>query len=160
MQRTAPKKRSTYRKKTRELLMRLVFNCTTTQDFSEEAKMRFLDDDSMMDGLFSLEEGETPDLHYFNYVFEALCEHLEEIDAAISASSEKWSISRMNSVDLAILRLVGAEILFLDDISDSISANEAVVMAKRYGTEKSAAFVNGIIGSIVRNKEEAKGSPV
>ena len=157
MQNIAPKKRSTYRKKTRELLMRLVFLCTSSQDFSEETKMRFLEDESMFDGLFVTDEGESPDLIYFNYVFESLREHLNEIDEAISSSSEKWSISRMNSVDLAILRLAGAEILFLDDISDKISANEAVIMAKRYGTEKSPAFINGIIGSIVRNKEEKQG---
>ena len=157
MQRTAPKKRSTFRKKTRELLMRLVFLCTSSKDFSEETKQRFLEDESMLDGLFDLDEGEKPDLIYFNYVFESLREHLDEIDAAITSSSEKWSINRMNSVDLAILRLACTEIIFLNDISDKISANEAVIMAKRYGTEKSPAFVNGIIGSIVRKKEESLG---
>ena len=158
MQKTAPKKRSTFRKKTRELLMRLVFLCTSSKDFSDETKDRFLEDESMLDGLFLPDEGEKPDLIYFNYVFASLCEHLDEIDAAIASSSEKWSISRMNSVDLAILRLAGTEILFLNDISDKISANEAVIMAKRYGTEKSPAFINGIIGSIVRKKEESLGS--
>ena len=157
MQNIAPKKRSTYRKKTRELLMRLVFLCTSSGDFSEETKKRFLEDESMYDGLFITDEDESPDLIYFNYVFESLREHLNEIDIAISSSSEKWTINRMNSVDLAILRLAGAEILFLDDISDKISANEAVIMAKRYGTEKSPAFINGIIGSIVRKKEEVQG---
>lgn len=153
MQRTAPKRKSTFRKKTRELLMRLIFVCTSSNDFSEEAKTRFLEDESMLDGLFLTDEGETPDLIYFNYVFESICNNLDQIDAAISSSSEKWSINRMNAVDLAILRLAGAEILFLEDISDSISANEAVIMAKRYGTVKSPAFINGIIGSIVKSKE-------
>jgi N utilization substance protein B len=157
MYKAAPKKRSTYRKKTRELLMRLIFQCTASQDFSEEARERFLEDETMLDGLFSSEEDGHPDLIYFNYGFATLREHLEEIDAIIASASEKWTISRMNAVDLAILRLAGAEILFLDDISDSISANEAVIMAKRYGTEKSPAFINGIIGSIVRNKEEGSG---
>jgi N utilization substance protein B len=160
MQKKAPKKRSTFRKKTRELLMRLIFQCTASQDFSEEGKERFLADETMLDGLFRAEEDEHPDLNYFNYVYASLCAHLAEIDAAISAASEKWAIGRMNVVDLAILRLAGAEILFLDDISDRISANEAVIMAKRYGTDKSPAFINGIIGSIVRTKEEGTGGSV
>ncbi|GHU62887.1 hypothetical protein AGMMS49983_05200 [Clostridia bacterium] len=137
--------------------MRLIFQCTVSQDFSEESKKRFLEDEVMLDGLFDTEACEHPDLIYFNYVFASLCEHLLEIDGEISVASEKWAIGRMNGVDLAILRLTCAEILFLDDISDSISANEAVLMAKRYGTDKSPAFINGIIGSIVRKKEEAKG---
>jgi N utilization substance protein B len=137
--------------------MRLIFQCTASHDFSEAVKERFLEDETMLDGLFVPEENEHPDLIYFNYVYTTLRTHLEEIDAAIAAVSEKWTISRMNGVDLAILRLAGAEILFLDDISDRISANEAVLMAKRYGTDKSSAFINGIIGSIVRKKEEGKG---
>jgi N utilization substance protein B len=137
--------------------MRLIFQCTASHDFSEEVKERFLEDETMLDGLFVTEENEHPDLNYFNYVYTTLYTHLEEIDAAISSVSEKWTIHRMNGVDLAILRLSGAEILFLDDISDRISANEAVLMAKRYGTDKSPAFINGIIGSIVRKKEEGKG---
>jgi N utilization substance protein B len=157
MHKAAPKKRSTFRKKTRELLMRLIFQCTASQEFTEEGKERFLEDETMLDGLFLAEGGEYPDFAYFNYVYASLCAHLAEIDAAISFASEKWAIGRMNAVDLAILRLAGTEILFLDDISDRISANEAVLMAKRYGTEKSPAFVNGIIGSIVRNKEDRKG---
>ncbi|MDR0876009.1 MAG: transcription antitermination factor NusB [Clostridiales Family XIII bacterium] len=160
MYKTAPKKHSTFRKKTRELLMRLIFQCTASHDFSEEAKERFLEDETMMDGLFSSESDEHPDLIYFNYGFASLLEHLEEIDETIASASEKWAIGRMNAVDLAILRLAGAEILFLDDISDRISANEAVVMAKRYGTDKSPAFINGIIGSIVRKKEEGIGGPI
>jgi N utilization substance protein B len=59
----------------------------------------------------------------------------------------------MAKVDLSILRLSAAEILYLSDIPDSASINEAVEMAKKYGGEDSGKFINGILGKVVRSKD-------
>ena len=58
-------------------------------------------------------------------------------------------------IDLAILRVAAAEILFEEETPDSVAANEAVELAKKYGTEKSPGFINGLLGSLVKENEGA-----
>jgi N utilization substance protein B len=58
----------------------------------------------------------------------------------------------MARVDLAIIRLALYELLFMDDIPISVSINEAVELAKKYGNEKSSSFINGILGNFIRSE--------
>lgn len=78
-------------------------------------------------------------------------ENLEKIDEVINQFAHEWTIDRMAGVDRNILRLASYEILFVDDIPSAVSINEAVELAKIYGAEESAKFINGILGNIVRN---------
>lgn len=80
------------------------------------------------------------------------CDNLEAIDEFISANSRGWKINRIPKVSLAIIRLALAEILFIDDIPDGVSVNEAVELAKVYSTPEDASFINGILGTAVRSK--------
>jgi len=157
--------KSTYRKKTRELLFRLVFQMSSTGDFSDAAKDAFLEDTTLYIGdvredvplgcIFDESEGEAPDMPYLNWAFACIRDHLAEIDRTIAEASKKWSLERMGTVDLSILRVALAEFLCMDSIAASISINEAVLMAKKYGTEKSPVFVNGILGAVARERQEA-----
>lgn len=72
------------------------------------------------------------------------------IDAEIEATSQHWSLMRMPYVDRNILRLAVYEILFEPDVPDSVAINEAVEMAKAYGTDDSPKFVNGVLGRIAQ----------
>ena len=74
---------------------------------------------------------------------------IEELDAQIEAASTSWPVRRMNKVDLAILRLACYE-LGLGQLDVGIVVNEAVELAKSYGTDDSGRFVNGILGQIAR----------
>jgi len=151
-----------YRKKTRELLMRLIFQMTATGVFSDEAKEAFLADTSLYSGdvreddplgcIFDEIAGESPDLSYFNWAFVCVRDHLSEIDAALAGASEGWAVQRMGTTELAILRVAAAEILFIEGIDAGVSVNEAVLMAKKYGSEKSASFINGVLGTITRRE--------
>ena len=85
--------------------------------------------------------------------FEAAAGNLQVIDEKLESCSENWKVSRMAKVDLAILRLSAAEILYLDDVPDSASINEAVDMAKKFGGDDSGKFINGILGKVVRSKD-------
>ena len=79
----------------------------------------------------------------------------ERIDELISRHSPKWKIERMALVDRNVLRIACYEFLFAPDLSPSIIIDEAVEVAKRFGSDKSASFVNGIldsIGSEIRKK--------
>lgn len=75
--------------------------------------------------------------------------HLEEIDKTIATFAQDWAIKRMANVDRNVMRLATCEILFRPDIPGRVSLNEAIELAKRFGGEESAKFVNGILDRIV-----------
>jgi len=73
-----------------------------------------------------------------------------ELDKAISAKSPNWSISRMAKIDLAVIRLAAYELIYREDIPKNVTINEAIEIAKKFGSEESPAFVNGILDEISR----------
>ncbi len=77
-------------------------------------------------------------------------ENFSEIDGIIEANSQDWTISRLPKVTLAILRLAVAEIKYIDDVPNGVAVNEAVELAKKYGTNEDASFINGILGTIAK----------
>lgn len=76
--------------------------------------------------------------------------HLEEIDGLLASHSTNWKLSRMAAVDKNILRLATFELTRCPDIPVKVTINEAVEIAKRFGTAESGAFVNGILDNIAR----------
>ncbi len=74
--------------------------------------------------------------------------NLAAIDGAIEAKSKNWALGRMARVDLSILRLAVYELLFRPDIPKNVTINEAIEVAKKFGTEDSPAFVNGILDEV------------
>ena len=83
-----------------------------------------------------------------NYVETLLRSAVENIEQ----NTKGWRISRLPKVTLAVLRVAVAEMLYMDDIADSISINEAVELAKTYNDEKNGKFVNGILASVFKGK--------
>ncbi|MCR4717594.1 MAG: transcription antitermination factor NusB [Lachnospiraceae bacterium] len=86
-----------------------------------------------------------------------IVEHLYEIDDKIENASNGWKLDRIGKAELAILRLSIYEILYENDSEDAITADEAVRLTKEYADDKSPQFVNGILGSIIRAKDEIEG---
>ena len=80
--------------------------------------------------------------------------HLAELDEKIAAFSVKWSKERISRVALSVMRLAVYEMLYEDSIPVSVSINEAVELAKKYGGDEDAPFINGILGSISRETPE------
>ncbi|HDM70449.1 MAG TPA: transcription antitermination factor NusB [Thermotogales bacterium] len=80
-----------------------------------------------------------------------IIENLEKIDSLIKAHLFKWSFNRLSSVDRNVLRLGVYELLFENDIPIEVTLNEAIEIAKKYGSEKSGKFVNGILDRIAKN---------
>jgi N utilization substance protein B len=80
--------------------------------------------------------------------------HVTEIDELIARYAKDWSLDRMAAVDRNILRLAMFEILHLPDIPHGVSADEAVELAKKYSTADSSKFVNGVLGSLLRDLEQ------
>ena len=72
---------------------------------------------------------------------------LHEIDALIEKCSEKWSKKRISRISVSVLRIAIYEMLYMDEIPVKVSINEAVELAKRFDTEDSYTFVNGVLGA-------------
>ena len=84
--------------------------------------------------------------------------HRESIDQHIVAASEHWDPARMAAIDRTILRLAIFELLHRDDIPPKVSINEYIEIAKKFSTEDSGAFVNGILDRIWREQGAAAGT--
>lgn len=121
----------------RENLMQMLYQMNIQNDYSQDAYDSFM------------QMTENPVTKYSKELYDAFAAHREEIDAEISAHSNKWKLDRMPAVDLSILRLALTEIHHIDTIPVSVSINEAVNLAKKFSTEKSSSFINGILGNIV-----------
>ncbi|MCF6096689.1 transcription antitermination factor NusB [Thermovorax subterraneus] len=83
-------------------------------------------------------------------------ERKEQIDDIIDDYSIDWRLERLNVADRNILRIAIYEMFFCDDIPLSVSINEAVEIAKKYGDKKSPKFINGILGAIARDLERLR----
>ncbi len=88
-------------------------------------------------------------------------ENIDRIDAALEAVLKNWSLGRMPGADRNLLRIAIFEMRFLtdDEIDDSVVINEAVEIAKAYGTDESSSFVNGVLGRIA-SEEELPGKDI
>jgi len=92
---------------------------------------------------------------YTEYLVTGTQAHLNEIDIIISNVSSEWKIDRMAGIDRNIARMAIYEMNFGDEeISPNVVINEAVELAKIFGTEESSRFVNGILGALVKKKPQ------
>ncbi len=77
-----------------------------------------------------------------------IAEHLDELDGMVNDAAEKWKTTRMAKAELAIIRLAVYEMKYEEDIPVSVAINEAVELAKVYGSDNGAGFVNGILAKL------------
>ena len=124
----------------REITMQLVYQMDMTDDF-KVADLSVIDENVRAAGKKQAVE-----------TLAAVQDHHEEIDAVISKNLDKWSIERIAKTDLAILRTAVAEMLYVDSIPESVSINEAVNLAKKYGDDRSYAFINSVYPATITTK--------
>jgi len=82
-----------------------------------------------------------------------LISNITKIDQAISQAAPGWPLKNINKIDLAILRVATDELLS-SDTPPKVVIDEAVEIAKKYGAENSSSFINGVLGTILKNKEK------
>lgn len=97
------------------------------------------------------EEYDPSEVDFIKTEYEGIVKNIKEIDFYINKAARGWSVERLSKVDLAILRLATYEIMY-SEIPDRVSVNEAVELAKEFGENKSASFINGVLGGVVKNK--------
>ena len=91
------------------------------------------------------------DKNYFLEVINGVMNSLKEIDEIIETKAKDWTIDRIAKMDLPILRVAIFEIKHREDIPVGVSINEAVELAKKFGSDDSAKFINGLLGQVVEN---------
>jgi N utilization substance protein B len=85
---------------------------------------------------------------FANHIVRVYAEHREEVDGLIRSSSHHWRLERMPIVDRNVLRVAIVELQHMTDIPKRVTLNEAVELAKRFGSEGSGSFVNGVLDRI------------
>lgn len=94
-------------------------------------------------------------IDFSNRINAGTAENLDAVDEIISKYSKNWKLSRISKIDMNILRIAVYELLFMKDVPAKVVINEAIEIAKKYGTEESGSFINGILDNISKsiNKE-------
>ena len=98
------------------------------------------------------DEGQASLNEYVTELVDGVQAHREYIDELLGSYSMGWTIDRMPTVDLAVLRLGAYELLWRDDVPDAVAISEAVNLAQELSTEESASFVNGLLGRLLELK--------
>ncbi|MDP3892997.1 transcription antitermination factor NusB [Nocardioides sp.] len=100
----------------------------------------------------AIAEGEGPTNDYTAQLVRGVVEHQSRIDELLASYAEGWSLERMPAVDRNVLRLGVLEILFVTDVPDAVAVTEAMNLVRDLSTDESPAFVNGVLGGILRNR--------
>ncbi len=132
------------RKTSRENAFRLVYEYIETGERNDFTKELLCAKDAPSDAEFTEE------------LYDAVIENYGFLKSVIQRYSKDFSFERIYKTDLAALMIAVCELLLRDDVPEKVSANEAVELSKTYSTEKSASFVNGVLASVIANKDELK----
>ncbi len=130
------------RRKLREQIFKLLFRIefNDADEMDEQIRLFFNDVDETYDA---------EDTEYIQGKYDAILKLLPDIDKAINERTKGWTTERMSKVDLTIIRLGVYEILYDENVPDSVAVNEAVELAKKFGQDESYSFVNGVLGNFV-----------
>ena len=89
-------------------------------------------------------------LEFANTLYRDTLDNIEDIDSILQGHLEHWDISRVNPIDRCLLRMGIAEILYAEEVPTKVTINETIELAKRYSTEESPKFVNGILDAAAK----------
>jgi len=129
------------REEIREKTMQMIFQMDVTGEFDFEKQTPIEENQKIISKKQALS------------TLNAIKEHIQVIDETIMNNLDKWKPDRIAKTDLAILRTAVAEMLYVEEIPNGVSINEAVNLAKKYGEEKSYAFVNSVLSKINKGLE-------
>jgi N utilization substance protein B len=131
------------RRKAREYALQMLFQWDITHDSIDQIASTFFED----------EEEDQAVGDFARQLVIRTVEHIERIDQLIQRHAEHWRLDRMATVDRNLLRLAAQEFIFDNETPKSVVINEAIEIARRYSTQDSPQFINGILDSIKRELE-------
>jgi len=136
------------RRRTRSLALQALYEVDSVGHPPEEVLARY-------------EENLSPEAKDFlRQVVLGTLESAAEIDAMVAASAPEWPVDELAVIDRNILRLALWEFLFWGETPVKVAINEAVELAKRYGSDSAPRFVNGVLGSLANRRLSTKSTPV
>ncbi len=130
------------RRRAREIALQVLYEMEVTRKDSDEALADFWESHPTGEEVCS----------FATKLVTGTVENLSSIDALLGKHADNWDLDRMAAVDRNILRFATYELLFLDGIPPKVTINEAIEIAKKYSTQDSGRFVNGILDGIKDEK--------
>lgn len=97
---------------------------------------------------FRAEEDDKSARDFAAQLVNGVCEHRQELDAVIRGVAQNWEIARMAVIDRNVLRMAAFELFHCPDVPPKVAINEAIELGKRFSTQNSGAFINGILDKI------------
>lgn len=147
------------RKQLRESIFTLLFRLDfhTAEGMEEQIQYYLLELTCTEDDDYEVVADATEEeLLYIRQKCESVIGQLACIDDMIEKNAEKWAIKRIPKADLTLMRLGVYELCYDDSIPDKVAINEAVELAKKYGTDKTPGFINAVLGKISRSTEASR----
>ena len=143
-------------------LRSLVMTFVKTRRFARElvlqglyaAEMAETSPDKILEDLMSRHTVDTESREFMARLFNASLNQKEWIRSEIKERLENWDITRVAIIDLLVLQMMIAEMVFLEDIPPKVSMTEGVEIARKYSTDESSSFVNGILDAVYHSLEE------
>ena len=132
------------RSRAREIALQLLYQEDLNADQAEDVRLNFLQ---------GRLQNNRKLIEFAKSLIDGVQQNREAIDRALELTARNWRLSRMAATDRNVLRLGAYEILF-GDTPDRVAVNEAIELAKRYGTNNSAQFVNGVLDRLMKSKDE------
>jgi len=129
------------RRQSRELALQVIFQSDFVDVWENENLQFCLDHFGTNESVVS----------YASSLCKGVVSNKANIDEIITVASQRWSLTRMARVDRSIIRLATFEIAMLPEVPARVAINEAIEIAKRFGTEDSPLFVNGVLDKIASN---------
>lgn len=131
------------RKLAREIAMNVLYQMAIHEDFASKTFENYIAQNLTT----------SDDLRYVHSVVNAFSEHRETVDIIIGKYLKGWTFDRLAKLDVSILRMAVTEIFYIEEVTTAVAINEAVNLAKRFSDDETPAFVNGVLGEMVRNED-------
>lgn len=138
------------RRKARELALKMLYQMEVNQETPERALDKYVKIFPYQDDIVS----------YARFLLSGVKKELTDVDRYIEKASEHWKLSRITYVDKNILRVAVFEMLYSTDVPPKVAIDEALELAKKFGSEDSKDFINGVLDKILKDhydKADAKG---
>ena len=138
------------RSRAREIVLQVLYQDDLNPDQPEDIRQRFIN--ARLNNDVELVE-------FAERLLTGVRLHMDQVDQQLEETAKNWKLSRMAATDRNVLRLGAYEILF-SETPDRVAINEAIELAKRYGTNNSSQFVNGVLDRLMSNKSLNRSSDI
>ncbi len=138
------------RSRAREIVLQVLYQDDLNADQPEDIRLRFVNARLNQDKEL---------VEFAEKLLAGVRRHREAVDRHLGEIARNWKLSRMAATDRNVLRLGAYEILFTET-PDRVAINEAIELAKRYGTNNSSQFVNGVLDRLMNNKTSDRSGDI